>query len=271
MEQTIFSDSSTSAAQKRVKSALAYSLKNKYGIDNEETTRVILKIHGMDVDNFDVIANTERNINAGLVDTSVDQNSNKNENTISGLVNESITNPYSKVLGQRYLYRKMKELFGKSEAKILSGEMYDLSIALSDSTKILQPYCYAFDFTKLVQEGRPWGQLHSAPPNRLTSYIAALTETVHQLASNVAGAVAVSTFFLDSAHVLLYREGVKLNKIKGKKTRKYIQNSYQSFIHSVNHLSRNSIESPFTNLYYLNQLNTMSKNLLSYKTLILIS
>ena len=249
MENTVFSDSSTSAAQKRVKSAIAYSLKNKYNIDDEEVTRKILKIHGMDVDNFDVIANSERSINAGLTDTSVDQNSNKNDKTISGLLNEAITNPYAKVLGYRYLYRKMKELYGKSEAKRLAGEMYDLSIALSDSTKILQPYCYAFDFTKLVLEGRPWGQLHSAPPNRLTSYIAALTETVHQLASNVAGAVAISTFFLDSVHVLVYRENIKLFKVKhSKKTRKYIQNSYQSFIHSVNHLSRNSIESPFTNV-----------------------
>lgn len=249
MEQTVFSDSSTSAAQKRVRNAIAYSLKNKYGIENEEVTRKILKIHGMDVDNFDVIANTERSINVGLVDTSVDQNSNKNEKTISGLLNEAITNPYSKILGYRYLYRKMKELYGKSEAKRLAGEMYDFSIALSDSTKILQNYCYAFDFTKLVLEGRPWGQLHSAPPKRLTSYIAALTETVHQLASNIAGAVAVSTFFLDSAHVLIYNEKKSLFKIKtSKKMRKYVQNSYQSFIHSVNHLSRNSIESPFTNV-----------------------
>lgn len=249
MEQTVFSDSSTSAAQKRVRNAIAYSLKNKYGIENEEVTRKILKIHGMDVDNFDVIANAERSINIGLVDTSVDQNSNKNEKTISGLLNEAITNPYSKILGYRYLYRKMKELYGKSEAKRLAGEMYDFSIALSDSTKILQNYCYAFDFTKLVLEGRPWGQLHSAPPKRLTSYIAALTETVHQLASNIAGAVAISTFFLDSAHVLIYNEKKSLFRIKtSKKMRKYVQNSYQSFIHSVNHLSRNSIESPFTNV-----------------------
>ena len=249
MELTVFSDSSTSAAQKRVKSAIAYSLKNKYGIENEEVTRKILKIHGIDVNNFDVIANTERSVADGLTDTSVDQNSNKNEKTISGLINESITNPFSKILGYRYLYRKMKELYGKSEAKRLSGEMYDLSIALSDSTKILQNYCYAFDFTKLVLEGRTWGQLHSAPPKRLTSYIAALTETVHQLASNIAGAVAVSTFFLDSAHVMLYNEKKSLSEIKrSKKLRKYVQNSFQSFIHSVNHLSRNSIESPFTNI-----------------------
>lgn len=249
MELTVFSDSSTSAAQKRVKSAIAYSLKNKYGIENEEVTRKILKIHGIDVNNFDVIANTERSVADGLTDTSVDQNSNKNEKTISGLINESITNPFSKILGYRYLYRKMKELYGKSEAKRLSGEMYDLSIALSDSTKILQNYCYAFDFTKLVLEGRPWGQLHSAPPKRLTSYIAALTETVHQLASNIAGAVAVSTFFLDSAHVMLYNEKKSLSEIKrSKRLRKYVQNSFQSFIHSVNHLSRNSIESPFTNI-----------------------
>ena len=33
-----------------------------------------------------------------------------------------------------------------------------------------------------------------------------------------------------------------------KSFRKYIENEIQQFIHSVNHLSRNGVESPFTNV-----------------------
>lgn len=250
MEETLFSDSSTSAAQKRVKSALAFSLKNKYGIEDESITRKILKIHGLDVDNFDVVANTERAITEkNLKDESVDQNSNKSGLTIAGLVNETITVPYSKLIGYRTLYREMKALYGKSEAKRLSAEMYDFSIALNDSSKILQPYCYSYDFSKLVLEGRPWGQLKSKPPKRVSSYISALVEFIHGISNQQAGACAVGSFFEDIAYIILYRENKKLFDIKhSKKMRKEIENSYQSFVHSINHLSRNATESPFTNI-----------------------
>lgn len=254
MENTLFSDSSTSAAQKRVKSALDFSLKAKYGIDNEEVTRKILKVHGLDVSNFDSISNTEKNLSGDLKEHSLDQNSNKSGLTVSGLINESVTIPYSKLIGQRYLYRKMKEMFGKSEAKKLSGEMYDYSIALNDSSKILQPYCYSYDFSKMVLEGRPFGQLHSLPPKHLSSYINALDETIHQLSNQQAGAIACGSFFEDSIFILYYREKINLNKIKkNKKAKKYIENCYQTFVHSINHLSRNATESPFTNISILDR------------------
>ena len=42
---------------------------------------------------------------------------------------------------------------------------------------------------------------------------------------------------------------IPFERIKNDKDfRKYIENSMQTFIHSVNHLSRNGVESPFTNL-----------------------
>ncbi len=244
----MFNDSSTTASIGRVKNTLEFSLKNKYGIENDATTEKILKIHGLSKDNFDFIKNYETIIEKGIADASLDANANKTDVSISGLLGET-TIPVNKIVGYRYLYRKMSEMYGKKRAKFLSGEMYDMSLAIADSGQLLKNYCFSIDASKLVFQGRPFGQLPSLPPNRVSSYIAALCETIHQLSNHLAGAIAIGTLFLDVAFIVLDREKKTLDDIKNDKVfRKYIENSFQSFIHSVNHLSRNSVESPFTNI-----------------------
>lgn len=135
------SDTSVNSALNRVKGCLNYSLKEKYGIDNEKTTSSILKIHGLHKDNFEFINNFEALIEKGINNDSVDTNANKSEITINGLGTE-IAIPVQKIIGYRYLYRKMVEMYGKKRAKFLMGEMYDYSLALADSSKILMPYSY---------------------------------------------------------------------------------------------------------------------------------
>jgi anaerobic ribonucleoside-triphosphate reductase len=244
----MFNDSSTTASIGRVKNTLEFSLKNKYGIENDATTEKILKIHGLSKDNFDFIKNYETIIEKGIADTSLDANANKTDVSISGLLGET-TIPVNKIVGYRYLYRKMSEMYGKKRAKFLTGELYDMSLAIADSGQLLKPYCFSIDASKLVFQGRPFGQLPSLPPNRVSSYIAALCETIHQLSNHLAGAIAIGTLFLDVAFIVLDKEKKTLDDVKNNKVfRKYIENSFQSFIHSVNHLSRNSVESPFTNI-----------------------
>ena len=236
---------------KNIRKTLASTLKKKYGFSNgelKELTTKILKIHGLDESNFDSLSVFDSFISERINDLSIDDNSNKNEKTIAGTMNE-VNASNQKLIGYHMLYQTMKELYGQEEAKRLSGDMYDLSLGLSDSTKICLPYCWALDASKLVVEGRKFGQLPSAPSHRVDSYISALDETLHQMSSHLAGAIAVGTFFLDIAHILMYKMRVSFKKLKEDTTfRKYIENCYQTFIHSVNHLSRNGVESPFTNI-----------------------
>lgn len=143
----------------------------------------------------------------------------------------------------------MKEMYGKPRAKRLASNMYDYSIGLSDSTNILLPYCYTLDASKLVTIGREFGQLPSGPSKRISSYISAICETVHQLSAHFAGAIAIGTFFFDIAHLAFYKQNLTLDQITNDpKCRKHFENEFQQFVHSVNHLSRNSNESPFTNV-----------------------
>jgi ribonucleoside-triphosphate reductase len=233
---------------KNVENTLKYTLKKKYRIDDENTIFNFLKMHGIHKDNFDYVNNIEDILNSKLNDVSIDSNSNKNEKTVEAIIQESV-NSVKKIIGFDYLYKTLKEEYGKFEAKDLMGEIFDYSIGLSDSVNILKPYCWSLNASDIVTEGRQFGQLQSSPSKRVSSYISALCESVHQLSSHLAGAIAIGTFFLDISHLLLYNEKVDLRDIKtNKDIRKKIENELQQFVHSVNHLSRNGIESPFTNL-----------------------
>ena len=246
--ETTFESSSVSSALQRIKNTLNYSLKENYGIEDPEVTEKFLKLHGLDKSRFDFINNFETLIEKGIADESVDTNANKCDKSIAGFFVETSL-PIRKLVGYRYLYRKMKDLYGKKEAKRLSGEMYDMSLALADSTNILVPYCYSINASKLVMEGRPFGSLPSGIPHRITSYIMALCETVHQLSNHLAGAIAIGSCFFDIAHLIIYREHKTLTDVKTDLDyRKYLENSFQGLIHSLNMLSRNAVESPFSNI-----------------------
>jgi anaerobic ribonucleoside-triphosphate reductase len=238
----------TSRTIKNIKKALGYSLQKKYGIEDEALSEKILAIHGLSKKRFDIVNTIETFINSTLNDVSIDANSNKNEVTIEGLHQEAFA-PIKKAVGFDYLYRQMKELYGKEEAYRLSGDIYDFSLGLSDSTNILKTYCWSLDASKIVTIGRQFGQLHSNPAKRVSSYISALCESVHQLSSHLAGACAIGSFFLDVSHLSLYKEGYDLRELKTNKDfRKKLENEMQQFVHSVNHLSRSGNESPFSNV-----------------------
>lgn len=247
-----FADANTTRTLKNIKEALSKHIRKEYGISDKtkltETTQAFLSLHGLSDDRFDPMGQFAKFMTSKVNEVSIDDNSNKDHCSIKGTLKE-IELPFDKLIGYDYLYRTMKELYGIDEAKRLSALMYDFSLAIGDSTNILIPYCWAFDATKIVMTGRPFGQLPSKPAKRVGSYVAALCETIHQLASHLAGAVAIGTFFMDIAHILIYKQRISYDKICNNAAfRKQLENEMQQFIHSVNHLSRNGIESPFTNV-----------------------
>lgn len=246
--ETFKEDARTVRTLRNIKNALAYSLNDHYKIDKDEVVEQILKIHGLHKDQFDFIANIENVINKQISDASIDDNANKEDKTVEIVYHEVFASA-KKAIGYDMLYRMLKELYGKSEAKRLSGKMYDFSLALADSTNILKPYCFAIDASPLVMEGRSFGQLKSKPAKRVSSYISALCETVHQMSNHLAGAIAIASMFFDIAHILIYREQVTLQDLRDKtKKRKSISNEFQQLVHSLNHLSREGAQSPFTNI-----------------------
>ena len=251
-----FSSSFTNDAEieytrKQMLKALKRNLSRKTALSQEEIdtkAEKLMRLHGLSQDNTDFLKMFQKQLNANINDVSIDDNANKNEKTIAGIQSEASA-PQKKIAGYDFLYRVMKELYGKKRAKRLIGEMLDFSLPISDSTKLNLPYCYSLNATNLITEGRTFGVLPSKPAKRVNSYIAALCETIHQMSSHVAGALAIGTVFIDVAHLLMIKNKVSLDVLKNDKAvRKEIENEFQQLIHSVNHLSRDGVESPFTNV-----------------------
>lgn len=245
----------TTRTLKNITETLTKSLRSKYDTKDKEELKYkvneILKVHGLAPENFDPLASVSKQVFGNLQtvnDISVDDNANKTDSNMTGVCGEAFLS-YQKLIGLDYHYQVMKDLYGKEEAKKCSANMLDMSLALNDSTKILLPYCYCIDASKIVTEGRNFGQVHSAPAHRVATYISVLGDTIRELSFNLAGAIAVGTFFLDIAHLSIYKERISLDDLRtDKKIRKTMTNHIQQFIYTVNHYSRNSIESPFTNV-----------------------
>lgn len=250
-----FANASTTNTLKHIKTCLAKRLRNVHNIKDKdvltEKVNSFLQIHGLSDEKFDPMKNFSDMISTKTNETSIDDNGNKgddNGKAIKGIIKEAELS-FDKLIGYDYLYRTTKEIYGKNEAQRLMGLLYDYSLGMHDSTKILVPYCWALDTTKLVIEGRPFGVLPSKPAKSVDSFLDCLCDTIPELANHLAGAIALSTIFLDITHLLMYKQRIPLEKVKNDKvTRKYLENRFQKFIHSVNHPTRDSIESPFTNV-----------------------
>ena len=243
--------SSTTRTIKNIKKNIIATLKSNYPFVNgrvKEVADVILKKHGLHEDSFDFVNLFESGLHENINDISIDDNANKNEKVFRGYLNE-LEKSVDKLIGYDVLYRTMKDLYGEKEAKKLTGEMYTYALGLSDSSNVILPYCWSLDASKLVTVGREFGVLKSKPAKRVSSYISMLCETIHQMSNHLAGAIAIGSFFLDLAHLMIYKERRTLNELRtDKRIRKMIENEVQQFIHSINHLSRNGAESPFTNV-----------------------
>jgi anaerobic ribonucleoside-triphosphate reductase len=244
----VFENATSNRTIKNIANSLKNSLQTKYFKGDKDTINKMSYIHGFHPDFFDSVGMMSKIINGRLNDISIDANANKSEKTISALSAETSA-AKDKATGFDYLYQEMKSIYGRDEAKRLSGEMYDMSLGISDSTKLLNCYCYAFDFSRLIIEGRPFGQLPSLPCNSIRSYIGSMTETVHQLSQHLAGACGISTLFFDIAHLCLYKHKLDIRELKTNKWfRKEIENTFQHFVHSMNMLSRDAAQSPFSNI-----------------------
>lgn len=247
VEECFNPNAKTDKTRKNIKKALKERLSTVYDITDPSVANSILKIQGFDVSRYDYIKQVENFMLGQLNNESIDNNANKASNSIARIISEA-DNVFHKTIGHDMLYRQLKSNVGHEEANRISAMMYDYTLPINDATKILLPYCYSISGIDLVLSGRE-GTLKCSPAKHLHSYVSMLAGTVHVLSSNaLAGAVAVGSFFFDSARVLL-TDGFDLDKIKNDHvSRKYIENMFQQFIYDVNDCSRSTYESPFTNV-----------------------
>lgn len=210
----------------------------------ESTDMQLLEIEGISPNYLDIQAMAARYCTENSADMSVDANANRNEGkTYCGYLHE-VTTGWLKLQGYYDMYNKMAQLYGINKANeyikaVLSGDMY-----IHDSTAIQVPYCWATSTSFLLHRGMQWGQLYSYPPKNRRSYIDQVKELTIEIAQNIAGAVAIGDLFVNYSF-FVKKEGLDVYNAEH---RKFIENDFQSLVHTLNKKLRPSHQSPFTNL-----------------------
>ena len=156
---------------------------------------------------------------------------------------------YMKYLTFKTLYDKMVDLYGKEEAKKLMFKVLDGTFYLHDTSAYICGYCLGVDFSRLLFEGMPYGQLHSLPPKKPKTFINQVKEAVIELSNEFAGAIAFPTLLVLYSYMYLkyYGKGCKINV-------KEVEDDFQNLVHTINKEMRNGVQSPFTNLSFFDRI-----------------
>ena len=159
---------------------------------NTESGQKLLSIEGISPDKFDrrlQSKNYHKSINAA--DVTVDSNANASNGKSPNNYRGEISKAYDKLDGYYLLWKFGSEMYEESTSTdliegIISGDLY-----FHDSTQVDIPYCFCTTFSRLMLEGRPWASPVGTPPKKLKSFISQCAETIIDMSSEQAGALAL--------------------------------------------------------------------------------
>lgn len=215
--------------------------------------RLLLMMEGIHPTQLDVGNMSHKYFTDEACNFTVDNNANTNEEHSYNNYFAEITKGLHKIEGYYLLHRYAEKRYGTSCADSLMTAIVKGDLYFHDPTKIQIPYCYAYSSLNIMLEGRPYGQLHSCPPQRSDSFMAEVIETTMDLSQEFAGAIAIGDLIVNFCYYLK-KEGYgfimpRTNKITFEDYEvKYITNQFQKFVHVMNNKFRLAGESPFTNI-----------------------
>ena len=209
-------------------------------------------------------------------DTTVDDNSNASGRNI-GLLNAEIRKDENILVSQGMVMNKLKELYPNFKSNNYVKDLNSHIIYKHDQSSFMgaiAPYCVSISMYPFITEGlKPLGLTSGAPKN-LDGYCGAFCNMLFAIASQYAGAVAVSEFLLffdwfcrkewgDDYYLYVNDCAVGERTIRKSTILDVIHQHFQGVIHSINSpaSSRNS-QSPFTNFSYFDKtfFDTMFEN-----------
>lgn len=170
------------------------------------------KIQGIaELDSFVLAENYFEAFN--VADASIDPNGNMGSKSPVSFQSE-IFKPQLKYRSYYEVWKEIKQQYGVDEANDCIRACIDGSLYFHDIVKLDMPYCFAFDTSFLMTEGRPYGFLPSKPPKRSNSFMAQVIETTMDLSQCHAGAIGIANVLVNLAYFTRKERTELHNKIQ---------------------------------------------------------
>lgn len=148
-----------------------------------------------------------------VADASIDPNGNMGAKSPVSFQSE-IFKPQLKYRSYYEVWKEIKSKHGVERANDCIRACIDGSLYFHDVVKLDMPYCFAFDTSFLMTEGRPYGFLPSKPPKRSNSFMAQVIETTMDLSQCHAGAIGIANVLVNLAYFTRKERTELHNKIQ---------------------------------------------------------
>lgn len=134
-----------------------------------------------------------------VADSSIDPNANMGSKSPVSFQSET-SKPQMKYRSYYELWRREKDKYGLEIANNDIRKCIDGSLYFHDITKLDCPYCFAFDTSFLMTQGRPYGWLPSVAPKRSNSFMSQLIESTMDMSQEHAGAIGIANLLVNLAY-----------------------------------------------------------------------
>lgn len=204
-----------------------------------------------------------------VADASIDGNANVGNKDIQTLLSE-MSKPIQKLLCYNKIFIEMRKRYGADVAKAWLRHEYDGHLYMHDASSVtFVPYCFAYDLTRLANEGLFFiPQFGAVPPKHLDTFTQFVEEFVSWNCNRTSGAVGLPDLLIwmyyfwkkdtegcgcYSLKLAAEMTGMDLSAVDDKTKEKmaayYRDQSFQKLIYKLNEPSmRGKTQSAFTNV-----------------------
>lgn len=181
-----------------------------------------------------------------VADVSVDANANVDDvNVIQYSV--EVAKPLHRLNAYYLLWKYSNQLFGDAVAERILKAQFTKELYINDFHSFgLYPYCFNYSCMDVVCLGLPFvKKIKSRAPKHLSSFMGQMVQFVIYASNSTVGAVGLSDLLICCAWYVAV--AMKEDTVDDKFW-KNVKQELQSFVFAINQPSRNSSQSPFSNV-----------------------
>lgn len=215
------------------------SLRDKYGEDFE----ILNGIHNSQMNFSDFI---DAFVDKNVADVTIDANANASNKDIASFRSEK-GKSIDKVIAANKIFYELKKKYGLKTAKEWLETEYTGGFYLHDfpSTTYI-PYCYAYDLSRLAQEGLFFLSNYNAqPPKHLTTFLDDVIEFISYMSNRSSGAVGIPNILVWT-YYFWQKDCTSGHYIKDPNY--YLRQCFQKFIYRLNQPFMRIDQSAFVNV-----------------------